>query len=59
MKLKLILSLLFVNSLIFGQINFNQGKINDKEYYEVIPYETEIGKIILPVTINNKTYRFC
>jgi len=58
MKLKLILSLLFVNSLIFGQINFNQGKINDKEYYEVIPYETEIGKIILPVTINNKTYRF-
>jgi predicted aspartyl protease len=58
MKLKLILSLLFVNSIIFGQINFNQGKINDKEYYEVIPYETEIGKIILPVTINNKTYRF-
>ena len=58
MKLKLILSLLLVNSLIFGQINFNQGKINDKEYHEVIPYETEIGKIILPVTINNKTYRF-
>jgi predicted aspartyl protease len=58
MKLKLILSLLFVNSIIFGQINFNQGSINLKEYYEVIPYETEIGKIILPVTINNKTYRF-
>lgn len=58
MKLKLCLTLLLINSLIFAQINFNQGKINDKEYYEVIPYETEIGKIILPVTINDKTYRF-
>lgn len=58
MKHKLVLVLLLINSLIFGQINFNQGSINLKEYYEVIPYETEIGKIILPVTINNKTYRF-
>lgn len=58
MKLKLSLTLLLINSLIFAQINFNQGKINDKEYYEVIPYETEIGKIILPVTIKDKTYRF-
>lgn len=58
MNLKLSLTLLFINSLIFGQINFNQGKINDKEYYEVIPYETEIGKIILPVTVKDKTYRF-
>jgi predicted aspartyl protease len=58
MKHKLVLILLFINSLIFGQVNFNQGKINDKEYYQVIPYETEIGKIILPVTINDKTYRF-
>lgn len=53
-----ILILLLVNSLIFGQNNFNQGTINLKEYYEVIPYQTEIGKIILPVTINDKTYRF-
>lgn len=58
MKYKLVLLLLLINSLIFGQINFNQGSINLKEYYEVIPYETEIGKIILPVTINDKTYRF-
>jgi hypothetical protein len=58
MKHKLVLILLLINSLIFGQINFNQGSINLKEYYEVIPYQTEIGKIILPVTINDKTYRF-
>lgn len=58
MKHKLVFILLFINSLIFGQINFNQGSINLKEYYEVIPFQTEIGKIILPVTINNKTYRF-
>ena len=58
MKHLLVLVLLLINSLIFGQVNFNQGSINLKEYYEVIPYQTEIGKIILPVTINNKTYRF-
>ena len=58
MKHKLVLVLLLINSLIFGQVNFNQGSINLKEYYEVIPYQTEIGKIILPVTINDKTYRF-
>jgi predicted aspartyl protease len=58
MKAKLVLFLLLINSFIFGQVNFNQGSINLKEYYEVIPYQTEIGKIILPVTINNKTYRF-
>ena len=58
MKYKLVLLLLLINSLIFGQINFNQGSINLIEYYEVIPYQTEIGKIILPVTIKDKTYRF-
>jgi predicted aspartyl protease len=58
MKHKLVLILLLINSLIFAQFNFNQGTINLKQYYEVIPYQTEIGKIILPVTINDKTYRF-
>ena len=58
MKYKLVLLLLLINTFIFGQINFNQGRINLKEYYEVIPYQTEIGKIILPVTIKDKTYRF-
>ena len=58
MKHKLVFILLLINSLIFGQINFNQGTLNLKDYYEVIPYQTEIGKIIIPVTINDKTYRF-
>jgi predicted aspartyl protease len=58
MKHRLVFILLLINSLIFGQINFNQGTLNLKEYYEVIPYQTEIGKIIIPVTINDKTYRF-
>jgi predicted aspartyl protease len=58
MKPKLVLILLFINSFIFGQVNFNQGSINLREYYEVIPYQTEIGKIIIPVNINDKTYRF-
>ena len=58
MKHKLVIILLLINSLIFGQVNFNQGSINFKEYYEVIPYQTEMGKIIIPVTINDKPYRF-
>ncbi|MFY8181446.1 MAG: retropepsin-like aspartic protease [Flavobacterium sp.] len=58
MKPKLVLFLLLIHSFIFGQVNFNQGSINLKEYYEVIPYQTEIGKIIIPVSINDKTYRF-
>jgi len=58
MKPKLVLFHLLINSFIFGQVNFNQGSINLKEYYEVIPYQTEIGKIIIPVSINDKTYRF-
>jgi predicted aspartyl protease len=58
MKPKLVIFLLLIHSFIFGQVNFNQGSINLKEYYEVIPYQTEIGKIIIPVSINDKTYRF-
>ena len=58
MKSKLILIVLFFNHLTFGQINFNQGSINLKEYYEEIPYQLELGKIIIPVSINGKSYRF-
>lgn len=58
MKHKLVLVFLLIHSLIFGQINFNQGDIKLKEYFEVIPYQLELGKIILPITINNKPYRF-
>lgn len=39
-------------------INFNQGSVNSKVYFEVIQYEFILGKIVIPVTINQKTYKF-
>lgn len=56
----LIIYLIFSLPLIsFSQnINFNQGSVNSKEYFEVIQYEFVLGKIVIPVTINQKTYKF-
>lgn len=39
-------------------INFNQGSVNSKDYFEEIKYELVFGKIILPITINGQNYRF-
>ncbi|MFD1615125.1 retropepsin-like aspartic protease [Gelatiniphilus marinus] len=55
------------NSLLFFLIlNFScaqnpsldKGRITTKNYYTEIPYEDVNGKLIIPVTIKNKTYRF-
>lgn len=56
----LIIYLIFSLPLIsFSQnINFNQGSVNSKEYFEEIQYEFVLGKIVIPVTINQKTYKF-
>jgi hypothetical protein len=56
----LIIYLIFLLPLFsFSQnINFNQGSVNSKEYFEEIKYEMIFGKIIIPVTINQKTYKF-
>lgn len=56
----LIIYLIFLLPLVsFTQnINFNQGSVNSKEYFEVIQYEFVLGKIVIPVTINQKTYKF-
>jgi hypothetical protein len=37
---------------------FGQGKIQSKQYYEEIDFELLHDKIVLPVTINNKVYKF-
>lgn len=36
----------------------NVGGTNEKGYFTVIPYENIKGKIIIPVSIQGKTYRF-
>lgn len=44
---------------VFGQnVDFDAGNIAQKKYFETIPYESVFGKIVIPVEINNKSYRF-
>ena len=58
-KLNISILFLFVSSFLFSQkLAFDQGKINQKNYYEVISFELVNDKIILPVVINNKTFKF-
>lgn len=58
-KLIITLLFLFISGLVVSQkIAFDQGKINQKNYYEEISFELVNNKIMLPVVINNKTYRF-
>ncbi|UUC45033.1 retropepsin-like aspartic protease [Flavobacterium cerinum] len=39
-------------------ITLNQGSTTQKEYYSEIPFENINNKLIVPVVIENKTYRF-
>ncbi|UPQ78635.1 retroviral-like aspartic protease family protein [Flavobacterium azooxidireducens] len=58
-RLNILILFLFVSSLIFSQkLAFDQGKINQKNYYEEISFELVNDKIMLPVVINNKTFTF-
>lgn len=58
-RLNISILFLFVSSLLFSQkLAFDQGKINQKNYYEEISFELVNDKIMLPVVINNKTFSF-
>lgn len=58
-RLNISILFLFASSLLFSQkLAFDQGKINQKNYYEEISFELVNDKIILPVIINNKTFKF-
>jgi predicted aspartyl protease len=59
-KRKMICSVLILLSFISnGQsITLNQGTIIQNEYYAEIPFEYVNSKIIIPVVIQDKTYRF-
>lgn len=57
-----VLILLLISCLVFkteGQSrSLKNGKVNSKNYYEEISFEFEKNKIIIPVEIEGKTYRF-
>ncbi|MGC4039815.1 MAG: retropepsin-like aspartic protease [Flavobacterium sp.] len=59
LKLKYLIFCLFFTSCLFSQdLSLGQGGTNQKGYYEEINFELANNKIILPVKINGKTYRF-
>ena len=57
MKNIILCSFLFISILSYSQ-DLNQGNVKNKEYYSDIKFEYINGKIIIPVKINNITYRF-
>ena len=53
------LVLFLVVATSFAQnLSLDKGRVTTKNYYTEIPYENVNGKLIIPVTIKNKTYRF-
>jgi len=58
-RLNISILFFFVSGLLFSQkLAFDQGKINQKNYYQEISFELVNDKIMLPVVINNKTFTF-
>ncbi len=51
-------SLLFISFQSNAQITLNQGTTTQKDYFAEIPFENLNNKLIIPVVIENKTYRF-
>lgn len=59
MKIRFILLFLCICSKLLSQtVEFDKGSINQKKYFEEINYELVKEKIVIPVTINGKIYRF-
>ena len=58
-KIVSLLILILFSSAIYSQkINLSSVTIDQKNYYEELKFEVVLKKIIIPVTINNKTYKF-
>lgn len=59
MKIRFILLFLCICSQLFSQaVDFENGSISNRKYFEEIAYELVKEKIIIPVEINGKTYKF-
>jgi predicted aspartyl protease len=59
MKVKLLFIIILAPFYIYAQnIDFDKGILKEKKYFEEVPYELVNGKIIVPVQINGKNYKF-
>ncbi|GAA3580098.1 retropepsin-like aspartic protease [Snuella lapsa] len=54
----IIFCFLLVNTSFAQKNTFKTGRPTTKDYYTKISYKNIRGKLIVPVVINNKTYRF-
>jgi hypothetical protein len=44
----------------YGQsLKFDEGYCTSKDYYQEINFELVLNKIVIPVKVNGKNYRFC
>lgn len=57
-KLQFLFLLLILNNAIAQNINLNKGETETENYLTEVNFEFVNGKIIIPVVINNITYRF-
>lgn len=59
MKMKIVFTtFLFLNCFFIIAQNINTGEIEEKKYFEKIPYTIVADMIIVKVSINNKNYNF-
>lgn len=50
--------LLLVTAIYGQKVKFNRGRSVEKNFYAIVPYEELKSKLIIPVQIEGKTYRF-
>ena len=57
-KIYVLLLIVFSNFCFAQNISLNKGNTQEQNYYSEIQFEYVNGKIIIPVIINEITYRF-
>lgn len=57
-KLYILFVLIITSSTIAQNFNLNKGETETENYFTVVNFEFVNGKIIVPVVINNLTYKF-
>ena len=60
MKIRFLTILIFLTSwsICSQEVNFNLGSTKEKNYFEEISYESVYDKVVIPVAINGKEFRF-
>ena len=60
MKIRFLTILIFLTSwsICSQEVNFDLGSTKEKNYFEEISYESVYDKVVIPVVINGKEFRF-